>query len=125
MGYKEITHNPNLSKEERREEVGKLNNKYRAYLEEALSKHKYKEVDYFIDTWNTNRAKLLGENTGRLSRGDSILEVLFDNFLTESLEVVAMSLHLYKFEDLPTLMSTSKEGTLKHTFLLWRLRVGC
>ena len=123
MGVSELSHDPDLSIEEIREEIQKLNKKYRAYLEEALSEHNDKEVDYFIDTWNSLR-KNMGFAAGRLSRGDSILEVLFDNFDCQSIERVVMSLHLYMFEDLPTLISAYEEGTLAHTFLLWRLKVG-
>jgi len=135
MGVSELSHDPDLSIEEYKKAVADLKDRYVSLLKARLYGIKDSMLDYFIDTHNTNRLKLMGDRCSKNRRMQYLYpqefaphEEFVNNveafFNVESLETMLVSLEYTPFEDIPVALGNYVEGELSHTFLLWRLKVG-
>jgi hypothetical protein len=131
MGVSELKHNPDLTGEEYWEEIANLKIKYASLLKVKLQGIKASMMEYFLDTHNTNRSKLMGHfyNVPRMypqetTPAEDFVNNIKDLFSIEVLEKMLMSLEYTPYEDLPVALGNYVEGEISHTFLLWRLKVG-
>lgn len=131
MGVSELKHNPDLTVEEYKEEIADLKIRYVSLLKVKLQGIKASMLEYFLDTYNTNRSKLMGRfyNVPRMypqgtTPAEDFVNNIKDLFNIESLEMMLMSLEYTPYEDIPVALGNYVEGEISHTYLLWRLRVG-